>query len=268
MDVVKGSLIPAVIDGGTWAGCFGLSWADMLLYDQAVGGRIVRPGGQWIRKVAGTMGVAEGRNDIVRQFMHSDAEWLFMVDSDMGFAPDTPSRLIEHAELYDFKVLGGLCFAQAVDKDLKPAPFNAQYFRIQPTIYRYVQLEKTGERGFKAVTKYRRDVVQKVGATGAACLLMHRDALEAVGTDPFSPITDPTAGGYGTSRTFSEDLSFCIRVQGAGLSVGVDTSVKTTHYKGGLYLDETTYAMQQETLIQAKGQAIAEQAELIMRGGV
>lgn len=268
MDKVKsGSVIPAVIDGGQWAACFGLSWTEMMLADQAGPGRILRPGGQFVRKLAGTMGVAAARNEIAAYFLTQDAEWLFMVDSDMGFAPDTVERLITTAEANQVQIVGGLCFAQKVDPDLAQGPFSAVRYRIQPTLYRYLEVESNGERGFQAITKYRRDTYQEVAATGAACLLVHRDALEAIGPDPFMPITDPTAGGNGTPRTFSEDLSFCIRAQAAGLTVGVDTSVKTTHYKGGIYLDEVAFAMQQEALIQAKGHEIARRAELAMRYG-
>lgn len=267
VDIKSGTVIPAVLDCGQWAACFGLSWADMLLYDQAGPQRMIRPDGQYVRKLAGTMGVAAGRNEIARYFLTTDAEWLFMIDSDMGFAPDTVERLMSSAIANDVQVIGGLCFAQKVDTDLAQGPYNAARYRIQPTLYKYVEVEGTGERGFQAITRYRRDAFQTVAATGAACLLVHREALEAIGAEPFMPITDPLGGGNGTSRTFSEDLSFCVRAQSAGLDIGVDTSVKTTHYKGGIYLDEVSFAMQQETLVQAKGHEIARRAELAMRYG-
>jgi hypothetical protein len=266
--VQPGTVIPAVVDGGTWSASFGLSWADLLLYDQAGPGRIMRLGGQYLRKMAGTMGVAAGRNEIAAAFLASDGEWLFMVDSDMGFAPDTVERLIVSASANNVPVLGALCFAQKLDPDLNQGELYAYRYRIQPTLYRYAEVTGTGERGFQAITKYRRDAFQTVAGTGAACILIHRSALEAVGPEPFMPITDPAGGGNGTPRTFSEDLSFCVRVQGAGLTIGVDTGIKTSHYKGGIYLDETTYAMQQETLIQAKGHEIARQAELYARHGL
>lgn len=265
----SGSVIPAVVDGGTWASVFGLSWTGMMLQDQAGRGRILGEHGsnQYVRKYAGTMGVAAARNEIARYFLNQDADWLFMVDSDMGFAPDTVDRMIQSADLNNVQILGGLCFAQKIDPDLPMGEFQAARFRIQPTLYRYVEVESTGERGFQSITKYKRDAYQQVAATGAACVLVHREALEAIGPEPFMPITDPTAGGHGTPRTFSEDLSFCVRANAAGLTIGVDTSIKTTHYKGGIYLDETTFAMQQETLIQAKGHEIARRAELAMRYG-
>ncbi len=265
---VPGSVIPAVIDGGEWAAVFGLSWMEMMLADQAGAGRILRPGGQYFRKMAGTMGVAAGRNEIAAEFLKSDAEWLFMIDSDMGFAADTVDRLVASAIVNNVQILGGLCFSQKLDTDVAHGPYGAVRYRIQPTLYRYVEIEKTGERGFQSLTKYQRDKFQPVAATGAACLLVHRDALRAIGAEPFMPITDPRGGGNGTSRTFSEDLSFCIRANAADIRMGVDTSIKTTHYKGGIYLDEVAFAMQQETLIQAKGHEIARQAELYARNGL
>jgi hypothetical protein len=265
---VPGSVVPGFVDGNEWAACFGLSWADLLLHDQANSQRIIRPGGQFVRKVAGTMGVAAGRNEIAAHFLaHTDAEWLWMVDTDMGFAPDTVDRMVASAEANSVPVLGALCFAQKLDPDVRPGDFHAARYRLAPTLYAYLE-RPNGERGFQSITKYKRDTFQHVAGTGAACVLIHREALEAVGPEPFMPVTDPLAGGNGTPRTFSEDLSFCIRAQAAGLELGVDTSIKTTHYKGGIFLDETTFAMQQETLIQARGHAIARQAEAYTRAGL
>lgn len=268
MDMHPGSVVPGFVDGNEWAACFGLSWADLLLRDQASSQRIIREGGQYVRKVAGTMGVAAGRNEIAAHFVHhTDAEWLWMVDTDMGFAPDTVDRMIQSAEANSVSVLGALCFAQKLDPDVRQGDLFAARYRIAPTLYSYLE-RPNGERGFQSITKYKRDAFQAVAGTGAACLLIHREALMAVGPEPFMPVTDPQAGGNGTPRTFSEDLSFCIRVQGADLEIGVDTSIKTTHYKGGVFLDETTFAMQQETLVQARGHAIARQVEAYTRAGL
>jgi hypothetical protein len=260
------SVIPAFLDNHQWSACFGLSWTDLMLHDQAGPGHIIRPGGMYLREVCGTMGVAAGRSEVVRKFLATGADWLFMVDTDMGFAPDTVSRLIASATTNATPVLGALCFALKRDTELAPAPFYGQRFRIVPTLYSFHNVEETGEKGFRSINRYRRDAHQHVAGTGAACLLMHRDALEAVGPDPFAPMAIRGGGGNGTDRTFSEDLSFCVRVAAAGIGLGVDTSIKTTHHKGGLFLDETAYAMQQETLIQAKGHEIAAQARMLLKG--
>ena len=262
---VPGSVIPAVVDGGEWSASFGLSWTDMMLYDQAMSNRIIRPGGQFLRKQAGAMGVAGGRNEILAAFLASDAEWLFMVDSDMGFERDTVDRLVASAEANQAGVVGGLCFAQKIDPDVAQGPAYAVRYRIIPTLYEFAEVAATGEMGFRHISRYRRDSFQEVAGTGAACLLIHRSAAELAGPQPFEPITIPNAGGHGQARTYSEDLSFCIRVRAAEVTLGVDTSIKTSHYKGGIYLDEVQYAMQQETLIQAKGHEIARLAEWAAR---
>lgn len=261
-----GTVIPGFVDKGDWSACFGLSWMDLLLRDAAQDNpRIIREGGQYLRKVCGTMGVAGGRNEIIAAFLASDAEWLWFIDTDMGFAADTVDRLIESAEANGSGVTGALCFAQQKDPHLAAPDFYAARYRIIPTLYRFTTVKETGEQGWVHMDRYQRGRWQEVAGTGAACLLIHREAAEAVGPDPFQPITLPNAGGNGTPRTFSEDLSFCIRAAAAEVTVGVDTSVKTTHHKGGIYLDEVTYAMQQETLIQAKGHEIARMAEWAAR---
>lgn len=264
--IIPGTVIPSFVDGGTWAACFGLSWTALTLHDAGTRNRFIRENGMYLRKVAGTMGVAAARSEISAAFLNTDAEWLFMIDTDMGFDPDTVDRMVESATANDVQVLGALCFAQKQDTDLAPAPFYGNRFRIQPTLYQYVEVAETGEKGFRSITKYRRNRFQVVDGTGAACLLIHRDALAQLDSDPFRPLTVRGAGGNGTDRTFSEDLSFCARLANADIRIGVDTSIQTTHYKGGIFLDETAYAMQQETLIQAKGHEIARQVEAAMNG--
>lgn len=265
-----GSLIPAVVDGGEWAASFGLSWTDLMVYDQSHAGRVIGVQGsqQYVRKLSGTMGLASARSEIATYFLDQGAEWLLMLDSDMGFGPETADQMVASAEANGVPILGALCFAQKLDKDVAQGPHHAVRWRIVPTLYQWAEVEATGEAGFRSIMKYQRDSFQRVAGTGAACMLVHRTALEAIGPEPFMPITDPRAGGNGTPRTFSEDLSFCIRAQAAGQDIGVDTSIKTNHYKGGIFLDETAYAMQQETLIQAKGHEIARNAELYMRHGL
>jgi hypothetical protein len=111
-----------------------------------------------------------------------------------------------------------------------------------PTLYDFVETDD--EAGFVARMSYERDAVSDVGATGSACLVVHRDVLKAVrakyGEHWYDPVPHPK-----TRNGFSEDLSFCVRVAAVGHRVAVDTSVKTTHYKHGVYLDEETFDAQE-----------------------
>jgi len=238
------AVVVGYCDAGTWSAAFGLSYRDMLVTDLCGPQQIVRPDGKELRVRAGTMGVASARNQITASFLdQTDAPWLWMVDTDMGFAPDTVTRLVAAADPQERPVVGGLCFALRREQG---GPLHAARSRIQPTLYRYDEVD--GEVGFRSVADYPRDQLVRVDGTGAACLLIHRGALQAVrdrcGDAWFDPATHPT-GDNGKPRWFSEDLSFCVRLAALGIPLHVDTRVRTTHDKGAIFLDEHTYDEQQ-----------------------
>lgn len=243
--MTPGTVVVGYLDGGRWSACFGLSYRDLIIADVLGPQRIIRPGGIELRALTGTGGISANRNKVTTDFLDAtDGEWLFMVDTDMGFAADTVERLIASAHPADRPVMGALTF------QLKRQPgaiteLRAERFRIQPVTLEY--LEHGGEVGFRAILDYPRDQVMQVAGTGAACLLMHRDALGKVraqyGDAWFDPMKHPT-GDNGKPRVFSEDLSFCVRLAAVDIPVHVDTAVKTTHDKGGIFLDEHTYDAQ------------------------
>jgi hypothetical protein len=245
-NVTTGSVIVGYLDSGQWSACFGLSYRDLCLYDAASSRRVVRPGGKELRAVTGSGGIPTNRNKVARDFLdNTDGEWLWFVDSDMGFAADVVDRLIDSADRTERPVVGALCFAALRRKPPEGRSLYAERFLIQPTTYEYVETDD--ELGFRPIVDYERDAVIRVAATGAACLLMHRSALDTVrakyGDAWFDPITHPS-GRKGKPRTFSEDMSFCVRLQSCDIPVHVNTAVKTTHEKGFIYLDEETYDAQ------------------------
>ncbi|MFI7042582.1 hypothetical protein ACIBI0_38395 [Microbispora rosea] len=240
----RGAVTVGYLDAGQWSASFGLSYRDLCLFDAASSRRIVRPGGTELRQMCGTGGIAEGRNEVARAFLDTqDAEWLWFVDTDMGFRPDTVDRLVASADRYAAPVMGGLCFA--LRRTSPGGALHAPEFAIIPTCYSYAEMDD--EVGFLPMKDYGRDQVIKVAGTGAACLLIHRDVLtrvrEQYGPAWFDPITHPS-GYRGGRRVFSEDLSFCVRLAALDVPVHVNTAVKTSHEKGGVYLTEDAYDKQ------------------------
>lgn len=231
------------LDDGTWKAVFGFSRSDMLMRDLVGKQRIVRH--KELRVKAHPGGLAQGRNTMVRNFLDdTDAEWLFMVDSDMGFDDDSVDRLLKSADAEERPIMGGLCFALS---ELASTSYKATRYEIIPTIYEYASYKKDGiewDVGFCANLEYPRNDVVRVAATGAAFLLIHRTALasmrEKYSDNWFSPTTHAT-GDQGNPRIFSEDFSFCLRCAQANIPIHVDTSVKTVHIKGALNLDEDLY---------------------------
>lgn len=240
----RGTVVVGYLDDGHWSACFGLSYRDLLLHDMMGSNRIIREGGKELRQLCGTGGIVAGRNKVTEQFLDAtDGEWLWFIDTDMGFGADTVDRLVGYADQYRKPVVGGLCFK--LTRQAR-GEFHAEKWMIQPTVYDLLEVD--GEIGFLPRMGYERDTVVPAAGTGAACLLIHRRVLERVRAEHgdvwFDPITHPT-GLKGKPRTFSEDLSFCVRLQSVDVPVHVATGVRTCHEKGGVFLDEDAFDRQQ-----------------------
>ena len=241
--MTPGTVSVGFLHPGAWQSCFASSLIDMLFFDAYGPQRIVsHPHGRMAVET-GAGQIVAGRNDLARKFLDvTDAEWLFMVDADTGFAPDTVERLVAAADPVDRPVVGALAFAMKSDG---AGEFFARRYRATPTVYRAATVD--GKVGFAPMFDYPPGRVVRVDATGTACVLIHRSALVAIrdayGDRWFDPIEVPT--GSAGRTVFGEDLSFCLRLTACGLLVHVDTSVRTTHDKGGVFLDEDTYRLQQ-----------------------
>jgi GT2 family glycosyltransferase len=240
---VTGLVSVGFLHPGHYAACFAKSLQQLLFFDATGPQRIVSHQYGEIGKECGSGGIVDGRNQLAKMMCdQSDADWLFMVDSDMGFAPDTVERLIEAADPNERPVVGGLAFAQKTDGR---SNFYGIRYRAQPTLYDYVDLED--RVGFVPRFDYPRNELVTVAATGGAVVLIHRSVLERIrakhGEVWFNPIIHPKG-----PTTFSEDLSFCVRVASLDLPMYVHTGVKTTHDKGGVFYDEEFYDRQQAAL--------------------
>lgn len=224
---------------GHLAACFARSLRDLLFADLAGNQRIVSHRFGEVDKECGAAGIVDGRNHLARTMCdESEADWLFMVDSDMGFGPDVVERLIAAADPERRPVVGGLAFAMKTDGR---SSFYGIRYRAQPTLYEFYEDDE--RIGVVPMFDYPRNKLVRVAATGGACMLIHRTALEAVrakyGDVWFDTIRHPK-GAH-----FSEDLAFCVRLAACDIPLHVHTGIRTTHDKGGVFLDEEFYDAQQ-----------------------
>lgn len=234
----KAKVSLAYLHPGHVEACFHESLIELLFYDASTHGRLLHSHGK-MGKRAGSGGIVDGRNQMAQLMLdESEADWLMMIDSDMGFAADTLERLIDAADPVERPVVGALCFAYAQDGR---ASFYGARWRCLPTVYDWV--DNDDDVGFLSRMKYERDALQLAGATGAACMLVHRSALEKIrdkyGDVWFDPIVHPKG------RKFSEDMSFCLRLSFVDLPLYVDSRVKTTHCKGAVFYDEEYFDLQE-----------------------
>jgi hypothetical protein len=233
------SIAAGFLTDGRPALVFMQSMIQTLLLDQHSGGHIIGENGSYIPKQAHAVEIPKGRNEIVAAMLDkSKAEWLWMVDSDMGFAPPTPYELVASAESAGAKVMGALCFAHKSDGT---SDLGARRYRPCPTLYRFAVDDETGFSGLLPMFDYPRDEVVEVDATGMACVVIHRSVLEQIrakwGDVWFSQIPKPE----NNDALFGEDVSFCLRCGLLDVPLFVDTAVKTTHDKGGVFWDEESY---------------------------
>lgn len=198
---------------------------DLIVYDVAFHQRIVNGGGRLATQAGANL--SGPRNGVVQRFLeYGKAEWLWMVDTDMTFAPDTVERLLEFADPDSAPIVGGLCFGFDDKGDIQPTLFGLLGDEGSPQVVRYHE--------------WQPDSMFQVAATGAACLLIHKSALER--------IRDIEVPGRGGKRGFndafpwfqevehdgkpvSEDITFCWRAGLAGLPIHVNTGVQLGHIK-------------------------------------
>jgi hypothetical protein len=216
------------------------SWHESMMrlvaYDAANDGRVVSTGGPFmIRCDSG--GLVESRNLAVTRWLdETEHEWLWFIDTDMGFLPDTIDQLVAVADPVERPVVGALCFGL---REVAYDGMGGRRVLPVPTLFDWVTSPE-GHLGFTPRWRYAPDVVTQVAGTGAACLLIHRTAAEKLRAEHGDCWFDPTR--YGDGRRVSEDLSFCFRLGAAGIPVFVHTGVKTNHHKQ-VWISDLDYAV-------------------------
>lgn len=198
---------------------------DLMVYDMALHKRIVNGGGRLAVQAGANL--AGPRNGLVKKFLeYGKAEWMWMVDSDMTFAPDTVERLLEHADPEKAPIVGGLCFGFDDQGCIQPTLYGFQGNPNHPQVIRYHE--------------WKPDAMWQVAATGAACLLIHRSALVKIrdfkhpnrrGKRGFNDAYPWFQETEHDGQPVGEDITFCWRAALAGIPVYVNTAVQLGHVK-------------------------------------
>lgn len=225
-------------DGDEVAYSFHHSTIQLLDHDLANHARVWSGG--WVPIRCGTDGLAFARNLAVKEFLSDrKADWMWWVDTDMGFPPDVVDRLFDAADPVLRPVMGALCFA---NRDVDNDGMGGRRALAAPVIMHWTDdVDKLGnyQLGFDVRWNYPMDSVVRCDGIGSACVLVHRSVFEKVreayGDNWYSRARNPT-----TNELISEDLSFCARLMALKIPVHVHTGVKTTHLKR-IWLGEDDY---------------------------
>jgi hypothetical protein len=229
-----------------------VSMMQMLAYDKSLGMNLIGSA-PFMVSCSGPHGLVEGRNLAVKHFLEETPhEWLFWVDTDMGFLASSLDDLMSAADPSQRPVVGGLCFAY---KQVEPDGYGGFRLTPLPTLFSLAK-DPDGVIGFVNRSVYPANSLVQVAGTGSAFILIHRSVLEEIrtkhGDEWYSLIC------YEDGRSMSEDLSFCWRVGDVAAPVFVHTGVKTTHHKN-IWVGDRDYDMPEIDPVFKVKRQVAEQ---------
>lgn len=135
--------------------------------------------------------------NLIADWACKDYDYLFSVDSDIIFPPDTLKKLIEA----DKDIVSGI-YRQRTENKIEL--YSKSYERLD-----YSSLGTD---------------LQEIGGCGFGCVLVKSEALRKVGYPQFE-----YHSALDHSNTFSEDLDFCNKVRLAGFTIWVEPSVLCGH---------------------------------------
>lgn len=150
--------------------------------------------------------VYNARNNLARQAIKAEADWILWLDSDMVFGPDLLQRMMKVCTENDIDFLTALCFRR------KP-PYTPCLFDRLEKIDKgasYTALLSVPEGRFK------------VGGCGFAGVLMSTQVILDVGAKFNGRMFDPLEG-------FGEDVSFCWRARQCGYDIWCDSDIELGH---------------------------------------
>lgn len=150
--------------------------------------------------------VYNARNNLARQAIKSEADWVLWLDSDMVFSPDLLQRMLKVCTENDIDFLTALCFRR------KP-PFTPCLFD---------RLDKVDRGASYTALMSVPDGRFKVGGCGFAGVLMSTDVLMSVASKFDGRMFDPLEG-------FGEDVSFCWRARQCGYDIWCDSDIEMGH---------------------------------------
>ena len=153
--------------------------------------------------------VYNARNELARQAIKSEADWVLWLDSDMVFEPNLLNRMLTVCKDNDIDFLTAICFRR------KPPYTPCLFDRLEKIEHgaSYTTIMSVPEGRFK------------VGGCGFAGVLMSTDVLMSVAARFGGRMFDPMEG-------FGEDVSFCWRARQCGYEIWCDSEIELGHVGG------------------------------------
>jgi GT2 family glycosyltransferase len=164
--------------------------------------QLERPAGTIVRVGKGGS-VALNRNGLTSIMLEQGLDWIFYVDDDQIFQPDTLLRLL------------------ADNKPVVSGTYCAKHYPFPPHVYWQNENGDVVPRNVKDESG-----LLSVGSVGAGALLVRRDVIEKMDCPWW------TLGQIHKDK-WGDDVDFCRRVRLAGFEIWIDLSVPVGHKLNG-----------------------------------
>lgn len=159
---------------------------------------------EFLLYTCGRMHVFFAREEMAKQAINADCDYLYMIDDDMI----CPDDMFEKLYADDKPIVAPLAFTRN--------------FPHKPVIYKCIEgwdaVSRKDYFSNYALMNYPKDQLREVDAVGYGAVLIKTEVLKAVATPRFM-----STCGTG------EDILFCYKAKKAGFSTWVDTRVKLGH---------------------------------------
>jgi len=159
------------------------------------------------------------RNLLVRQFLDTDADWMWCLDQDAAWLPGTLDRLLGRdlpiVSALEMMRMPDMCYPMALKGQNAEGAYRVQAAEVYRFIGQHLNFEINAPQMLAEPTE---DSLLEVGFTGCHCLLIRRDVLEEM--------EEPWFKGY---MPGGEDQYFCEKAAEMGVKTFVDMSVLVGH---------------------------------------
>lgn len=177
--------------------------------------------------VYSTVNIGGPRNQIVRDFLAGEGEWLWLLDTDATFQADLLDSLLAVADPEEIPILGALTHRlKALGHD-DPTGLPAR--EVVPVAYQQIRDDEGNWVGYRELATHTADGLLEVDATGAHCILIHRDVLTKMDSPHPYPWFRETILASGI--TAGEDITFCLTARDHGYPIHIDTRLVAGHVK-------------------------------------
>lgn len=152
--------------------------------------------------------VYNARNNLARQAIKSEADWVLWLDSDMVFKPTLLREMLDVCQKNSIDFLTALCFRR------KP-PYT-------PCLFDRLEVKSNGKGASYTALLSIPDGLFQIGGCGFAGVLMSTDILVSVAAKFDGAMFDPMKG-------FGEDVAFCWRARQCGYTLWCDSDIEMGH---------------------------------------